>query len=39
MHNAKFSSDITVELVKHSASDLDVVTAAWVSTKVVKSLG
>lgn len=28
-----FSSDITVELIKHSASDMDVVTSAWVSTK------
>lgn len=33
MDLAKYSSAITVELIKHSASDLDVVTAAWVSTK------
>lgn len=33
MDLAKYSSDITVELIKHSASDMDVVTAAWVSTK------
>lgn len=32
MNFAKFSSEITVELVKHSASDVDVVTAARVST-------
>lgn len=32
-----FSSDITVELIKHSASDMDVVTAAWVSTKGERS--
>jgi thymidylate synthase (FAD) len=34
---ATYSSDITVELIKHSASDLDVVTAAWVSTKGERS--
>lgn len=33
MDQIKFSSDMTVELIKHSASDMDVVTAAWVSTK------
>jgi len=33
VNQARFSSDITVELIKHSASDLDVVAAAWVSTK------
>lgn len=32
-----FSSDITVELIKHSAADMDVVTAAWVSTKGERS--
>lgn len=37
MNQATFSSDITVELIKHSASDLDVVTAAWVSTKGERS--
>ena len=37
MNHATFSSDITVELIKHSASDLDVVTAAWVSTKGERS--
>lgn len=37
MNQARFSSDITVELIKHSASDLDVVTAAWVSTKGERS--
>lgn len=37
MNLVKFSSDITVELIKHSASDLDVVTAAWVSTKGERS--
>lgn len=37
MHNATYSSDITVELIKHSASDMDVVTAAWVSTKGERS--
>jgi thymidylate synthase (FAD) len=37
MHNEKFSSEIFVELIKHSASDMDVVTAAWVSTKGERS--
>lgn len=37
MNQATFSSDITVELIKHSASDMDVVTAAWVSTKGERS--
>lgn len=37
MDLATYSSDITVELIKHSASDLDVVTAAWVSTKGERS--
>ena len=37
MDLATYSSDITVELIKHSASDLDVVTAAWVSTKGARS--
>jgi thymidylate synthase (FAD) len=34
---AKFSSEITVDLIKYSASDTDVVTAAWVSTKGERS--
>lgn len=33
MYDIKFSSDVTVELVKHSASDNDVAFAARVSTK------
>lgn len=33
MRKAVLSSDITVDLIKHSASDMDVVLAAWVSTK------
>lgn len=37
MDLVKFSNDITVELIKHSASDMDVVTAAWVSTKGERS--
>ena len=37
MNQAIFSSEITVELIKYSASDLDVVTAAWVSTKGERS--
>jgi len=37
MHNATFSSEISVELIKHSASDMDVATAAWVSTKGERS--
>jgi thymidylate synthase (FAD) len=37
MHNATFSSDITVELIKHSASDQDVIYAARVSTQGERS--
>jgi len=37
MHSAKFSSDITVELVKHSAHDADIVFAARVSTEGERS--
>lgn len=37
MNQVRFSSDITVELIKHSASDMDVATAAWVSTKGERS--
>lgn len=37
MNLTTFSSDITVELIKHSASDMDVATAAWVSTKGERS--
>jgi thymidylate synthase (FAD) len=33
VRKAILSSDITVDLIKHSASDMDVVMAAWVSTK------
>ena len=33
MSKVRFSSDVVVDLVKHSASDLDVAMAAWVSTK------
>jgi thymidylate synthase (FAD) len=34
----RFRSDVTVELVKHAASDADVLWAAWVSTKGEQSL-
>ena len=37
MDLVKFSSDVTVELIKHSAADMDVATAAWVSTKGERS--
>jgi len=37
--DVKFSSDVTVELVKHSASDQDVAFAARVSTQGERSLG
>jgi thymidylate synthase (FAD) len=37
MHSAKFSSDITVELVKHSAHDADIVFSARVSTEGERS--
>ena len=33
MSQVSFSSDVVVDLIKHSASDMDVVLAAWVSTK------
>jgi thymidylate synthase (FAD) len=39
MHSkARYSSDVTVELVKHSASDHDVAFAARVSTQGERSL-
>lgn len=37
--DVKFTSDVTVELVKHSASDQDVAFAARVSTQGERSLG
>ena len=33
MSQVRFSSDVIVDLIKHSASDMDVAMAAWVSTK------
>lgn len=39
MYDIKFSSDVVVELVKHSASDQDVAFAARVSTQGERSLG
>jgi len=38
MPELKFRSDVTVELVKHAASDADVIWAARVSTKGEQSL-
>ena len=38
MPGITFRSDMTVELVKHSASDADVIWAARVSTKGEQSL-
>ncbi len=37
MHNVKFNSEITVELVKHSAHDADIIFAARVSTEGERS--
>ena len=33
MTQVRFSSDVVVDLIKHSASDMDVAMSAWVSTK------
>ena len=33
MSQVRFSSDVVVDLIKHSASDMDVAMSAWVSTK------
>lgn len=33
MSQVRFSSGVVVELIKHSASDMDVAMSAWVSTK------
>ena len=38
MPEPRFRSDVTVELVKHAASDADVIWAARVSTKGEQSL-
>jgi thymidylate synthase (FAD) len=38
MNEAEFRSDVTVELIKHAASDADVIWAARVSTKGEQSL-
>jgi thymidylate synthase (FAD) len=33
MQQVRFSSDVVVDLIRHSAQDIDVARAAWVSTK------